>query len=205
MYLLFDFDGTICDSLDFYLDSYNSFLTKHNRHTLTRAQFRELGVLGVAKREHISYLQLFWYILLARRMIRRHIRELKPFGGIASAIDNLSKKHKLGIVTSNSRQNVEIFLEEHKMREYFQFIESQVGYRGKAKKISQTLARNSISPNNCCYIGDETRDVLAAKEVGIQSVAVGWGFENQKKLRKSQPSLFITKVNDLYKSVSRLS
>ncbi len=200
---IFDFDGTIADSLAVYLKLCNQYLKKSGRNTINTESFRALGVLNIAKAQKIPKWQLLFIILIGRRYVARNIHEIHPFPGIKAQIENLSKKHQLGIVTSNSRSNVKEFLHQNDMSQYFWFVESKANYFGKAKKLSQVVKKYNIKNTKCVYVGDETRDMLAAKQIGIGAVAVAWGFENSTILTNSQPDITITKVSHLSQKLSR--
>lgn len=47
------------------------------------------------------------------------------------------------------------------------------------------------------YVGDETRDVEAAKKVGVKVIAVTWGINSEKILRKQNPDYLIVKPKEL--------
>ncbi len=202
MVILFDFDGTIADSLTVYLAFYNQYLTKRGQETISKESFRSLGVLTLAKRHHIPKWQLFWMVLIGRQYAARHIHEVHPFPDIREQLEKLSKKHTLGIVTSNSKRNVVSFLQKNNMTPYFSFVESKISYFGKAQKLSQVIKKYNIKIEECVYVGDETRDMVAAKKVGIGAICVLWGFENDELLFKCQPDITITKVTYLSQKLS---
>ena len=79
---------------------------------------------------------------------------------------------KLGIMTSNSKENVTTFLELHGLKGIFDFVYSGRNIFGRHKIINRLLKNHKISKKNAVYIGDETRDIEAAKRVGIPVVAV---------------------------------
>ncbi|HLB58081.1 MAG TPA: HAD hydrolase-like protein, partial [Gammaproteobacteria bacterium] len=47
------------------------------------------------------------------------------------------------------------------------------------------------------YIGDETRDIQAAKKNHIYSIAVTWGFNNKKVLAAEKPDFLIDNPKEL--------
>jgi 2-phosphoglycolate phosphatase len=38
--------------------------------------------------------------------------------------------------------------------------------------------RLGLSPQSCCYLGDDLRDIQAARAAGMRPVAVGWGYHH---------------------------
>ena len=61
--------------------------------------------------------------------------------------------------------------------------------------------KNSSKPYY--YIGDEVRDIEAAKEAGINSVAVTWGFSDLAQLKKAKPFALITKPEQLLDIINK--
>lgn len=62
------------------------------------------------------------------------------------------------------------------------------------KKIIKEL---KINPGEVAYIGDEARDIEAAKKAGILAVAVTWGFEGEIPLRNEDPDYLLHKPKEL--------
>lgn len=79
------------------------------------------------------------------------------------------------------------------MRHLFSFIHAESTYFSKAYLIKKTLAKYQLDKSQAVYIGDETRDIDAAKKNHIISVAVTWGYNSEKTILKYEPS-FIAKI-----------
>lgn len=193
MLIIFDFDGTICDSLDAYLKVANEELGTN----FTKAQIRAKGTKQLAKEFGLSKIKMVRYILRARRKIKVLIPKLHTFKGLPQVLDKLRKNNELAIVTSNSKDNVKIFLEKEGMLDYFSEIDDSISYFGKDKKIRKVIKKLKYDADECVYIGDETRDIEAAKKAGIKSVAVTWGDENKSLLAKSRPEHIINTSKEL--------
>jgi phosphoglycolate phosphatase len=50
-------------------------------------------------------------------------------------------------------------------------------------------------------VGDETRDIDAAREAGVQCAAVTWGIHSRQVLQKHAPAAIIDKPEELSISV----
>jgi phosphoglycolate phosphatase len=68
---------------------------------------------------------------------------------------------------------------------------------GKNKIITNILKRRHLEKEETCYIGDEDRDIEAAKKAGVKSAAVTWGFNTKKRLASINPDFLITKPSDI--------
>jgi phosphoglycolate phosphatase len=64
---------------------------------------------------------------------------------------------------------------------------------GKARKIRSVLRRTGADPSRTILIGDEARDIDAARAAGIASGAVAWGYADVESLRARGPTeVFMT-------------
>lgn len=106
----------------------------------------------------------------------------------------------LGILTSNAVSNIERYLSHHQIRE-FDFIYGGSSLFGKARLLRKVMKSHNIAPQQACYIGDETRDIEAAKACNIRSVAVSWGFNSPEILAEYAPDYVIHHPIDLLEAI----
>ena len=132
-------------------------------------------------------------------------REMRPrFPGIKEALIELKHQgNKLVIITSNSKENVIVFLEKQEMQEVFDFIYSGTTF-GKSKVINKFLNQNNINPQQAIYVGDETRDIEAARKSNIRAIAVSWGFNSKELLAAQNPDFLIHQPNELIDVIGSL-
>lgn len=199
MNYIFDFDGTICDSFDLTLRVANEYLTKFKKQSIDPKKFRENGIEEIIKNYKLNKLQILLYVIKGRRELGKHISELKTFPSIAKVINELSVTNCLGIVSSNSKRNIDLFLKINNMENCFKFIISSPTIFDKAKKIRHAIKKYLLDKNETLYIGDEIRDINAAKKSGLKSVAVTWGFENKRLLESHKPDFLLNKPLELLK------
>lgn len=55
---------------------------------------------------------------------------------------------------------------------------------GKEAKFRTVLKRSGIAPQHAIAIGDEIRDIEAARRAGLVAAAVGWGYAHFDTLRR---------------------
>ena len=197
MNLIFDFDGTICDSLDALLGVINPVLKKLRKGILTKEEIREKGAARLLKEKGIPKFLLPIIVVYARHRLTQIIPNQKPFKDIKKVIQSLSTNNTLGIVTSNSTKNVNEFLQNNDMNEFFTFIYQSVNYLDKSTRISNALVNHNLKSKETYFIGDETRDINAAKLAGVKAIAVTWGVEGENLLKRSKPDKIVHKPKDL--------
>jgi HAD superfamily hydrolase (TIGR01509 family) len=129
--------------------------------------------------------------------LHSEVPNIQLFPGIKEVLLELKKRgFQLGIITSNSRENVWTSLEKNGLQDTFTFIYSGSTF-GKHKVINKWLRIENINPEQVVYVGDEIRDIDAAKKTGIKVIAVGWGFNSQEALAAHNPDFLIERPHEL--------
>jgi phosphoglycolate phosphatase len=196
--IIFDFDGTIADSRDYFIN----FIAKEaDLYPLVKDQqdkLHGLPLIAIARALGFSWWQMPNLYFKGRREMDKAIRDLKPFKGIGDVIRKLhSEGHELFIVSSNSVRNIHIFLKHNHLQEYFVEIYGGVEMFGKAAMLHQLLRENNLKIEQAIAVGDETRDIEAAKAVGMRAVAVTWGFARESDLKAIRPNAMIDTPTEL--------
>lgn len=74
------------------------------------------------------------------------------------------------------------------MYKHFLQIYGGVGVFGKGPALRQLLRDQNFDVTQAVYVGDELRDVEAAKSIGMRVVAVSWGFASRQNLEAAKPT-----------------
>lgn len=198
--LIFDFDGTIADTLVVALKILNELGHDFDLPYVDRAQFIELKqktVPELMQLSGLSWFQLPRFIKKARKRFQAHLDEVQPVAGMPQVLQQLkSSGQRMGILTSNTQEGVKAFLEAHNLR-HFEFIHAPDSLFGKAKVMRKILSHEALKPEEVIMIGDELRDIEAAQKVGVDSVGVTWGFNTPEVLRKGEPQHLISQPRQL--------
>lgn len=197
--IIFDFDGTIADSFDYVL-GFLSSRTKMTRSLSEREKnvFRGISMSLIARRMKIPLWQLPVLFLVGRLAMKTRMHFVKPHTGLTEVVRDLhSDGHKLYIVSSNSAQNIRLFLKLQGLDEEFIKIYGNVGLLGKKRKLKKMRRRNRLRLQNTFYIGDEAKDIKAAKKAKLRAVAVTWGYSNRENLRAEKPDYIISNPSEL--------
>lgn len=198
--LLFDFDGTIADNLKTLFTIVNDLSDEFGYKKILDSEiekYRNKNLQQSFKEIGISYLKLPFFTKRVREELNKEMGNIKPVEGIKEVLLELKKKKfRLGIITTNTKENIKIFLEKNNLA-LFDFIYSGSSIFGKAKVLGKLLKKLNLKPEDTIYIGDETRDIEAAKKSKIKITSVGWGFNSQKILQKYSPDYFVREPKDL--------
>jgi phosphoglycolate phosphatase len=115
--------------------------------------------------------------------------DVKPIPGMHEALEQLHQDGwTLMVISSNSRQNVVDYLIKHQMDQYFDRVYGGVGIFGKTMALRKVIKQNKLDRKTCFYIGDEARDIQAARKTRIGSVAVSWGYNDVSLLKAEKPT-----------------
>lgn len=197
--VIFDFDGTIGDSFGLIVDIFHHITKREER--LTDKQMTELRgypLAVIAKRLKVPWYRIPWLLARGRLLMGKRMHEVPLFPGMGKTIEQLhAEGHDLFIVSSNSGRNVRKFLKQHHLYKYFTEVKGNAGLFGKSHAISKLCRSNSVRISDAVYIGDETRDVIATKAIGMRIIAVGWGFADDDFLKKLHPTAFADKPHDI--------
>lgn len=207
-YIIFDFDGTIADTIDLAMHIFNKVAKEFNCEPIKekdRDLIRSKRPQELLKSFGVTRLQLTSIILRLRKEMSYAIPNMKIVAGINNALREINNSEfRLGILTSNSRDNVKAFLENNDLIDIFEFIYSEKNFFGKKKIINRMLNHEQISKRNVIYVGDETRDIEASKKAGIPVIAVTWGLNDREILAMAQPDQIIDSPDNLLACIKQI-
>lgn len=198
--IIFDFDGTLADTIDVLLSITNRLSVEFGFKSATKEELAQLSNLTPWQILTYSGISMFKLPLLIRTLkseLRNEIPNIQLFPGIKEVLLALKNQgFTLGIITSNSRENVGLTMKNNGLEGVFDFIDSATTF-GKHKIIYRWLRRANFNPEQVVYVGDEIRDIEAAKRTGIKVIAVSWGFNSQSALAAYYPDFLIEHPQEL--------
>jgi len=190
--LIFDFDGTLADSFDFV----TSFLAEKAGKEMTPEMRRRLGGMsmrGMARELEIPKRRFLSLFVGGRRAMGRRMEEIKPVPGIEDMLRDLQDGddgYKFLVLSSNRKKNVQLFLKNNNLGQYFSDVKGNASLLGKARGLRAMLQRNGLEPEDCVYIGDEVGDLKAAHNVGVIAVGAAFpeGYNSEEMLAAEHPA-----------------
>ncbi|MBU3978627.1 HAD-IA family hydrolase [Patescibacteria group bacterium] len=198
--IIFDFDGTLADTIPISINILKNLASKYYHKTIDEKLIKKLrnkSIPEIFKELDISIIKLPFIARKARKELNKEIANLKPIKGISEILNQLKKqKIILGIVSSNSKESIIKFLEVNNLN-IFNFIYTNSRIFGKANNLKRLLRRNKWNIENTIYIGDEIRDIEAAKKTGIKIISVAWGVNSLKKLAQYHPDILVKSPQEL--------
>lgn len=204
--VLFDFDGTIADSLREVVIILNKISDEFGFSMISLKEVEKLRGKDYSyflKNYNLKILKIPLILSKVKNELEKNIVRIKLQKDIKNVFLRLKKLgFKLGILTSNSRKNVRAFLKRNKIN-FFDYIYTEKSLFGKARRLKNFSKKYKISPEKVVYVGDEVRDIKAARQAGIKIFAVSWGYHNKDILLKYKPDLLIEKPMDIVKILEK--
>jgi phosphoglycolate phosphatase len=198
--LIFDFDGTIADTLQVVVRIVNEIGPEFGLPPVSSDEFIGLKNKSVGELldlANISWTQLPLVIKRARDRFTHHMDAVSPIATMPEVLRAIHEKgYMTGILTSNTKENVKEFIRVHDI-EVFTFVRAPRSLFGKSRAIKDILKYNGFDPKDAVMIGDEVRDVEAAQKAKIDSIAVSWGFNSVELLSKAGPTKLIQQPHSL--------
>lgn len=202
--VIFDFDGTLADSGDWFLSIADDVAERFRFRRVAQEEIE--GLRGHTTREVIRYLGIpRWKLpIIARHLHKRLASEthkISLFDGIESMLATLQAAGvRLALVTSNAEDNARAILGPTNMARFEQ-IECGASLFGKAPRYRRVLKHTGLSAVDVLSVGDETRDITAARKVGIDAAAVLWGYARRDVLTALTPALTFESPADVITAV----
>ena len=198
--VIFDFDGTLSDSGDWFLSVVDQLARRFRFRTVKPDEIEMLR--HRSSREVIEFLGIArWKMPLIarhlRKLIGRNAHQIELFPGTPDLLERLADTGvKIALVTSNSESNARKILgDAHAAR--IDCFACGSSLFGKAPKFRRVLRKMGVTAGAALASGDETRDIDAAREVGMRAGAVLWGYASEKALTDHAPDTLFRGPQDI--------
>ena len=188
---IFDFDGTLFNTVDDVIINFNRALKANGFPTLTREEYIER--LGGNIDEIVSLILNDRNTPENIELIKREYGKLyadskkensKPFPDVLDLLMDLERKDVLIAINSNrTTPSIKQFVEKYLPDIDFLEIEGHnLDYPSKPSPfgVNRIIEKAGVSLDEAIYIGDSKTDIKTAQNAGIDCVIVKWGYGNQK-------------------------
>jgi phosphoglycolate phosphatase-like HAD superfamily hydrolase len=185
--IVWDFDGTLADSLEVSVRTYNALAPRFGcKPVADVAAARGLNTTTLLKQHGVTLFKL------------PRMTAIRLFPGVPEVLRDLRGRGlRLGVLSSNAKPNILACLDANGVADVFEFVVGYPRLFGKAKALRRLLKTTAVPRDRALYVGDEARDVAAAREVGVDIAAVGWGFHTAAVLAAEGPTHFVADPSGL--------
>ena len=210
--VLFDFDGTVFDTVEGITKSIQYALRKHGRD----AELEDLRcfagpplvdkfmeVYGVSKEEAEQLVKDF-----RERYVPIGVYESGPFPGIRELLEALRRAgKKVAVATSKPQPLAELLLERAGLRELFDVVVGSgggVNNDAKWQIVTRAMELSGSKPENCVLVGDTRYDVEGAQNCGIPCIGVRWGYAAEGELEAAGAVMVVETMEEVVSMLSVL-
>lgn len=204
--VVFDFDGTLCDtgvgvkkSAKYALDAFG----------IKAPEWEELDFF-IGPPLLVTFQERFnQSVTDAEKLVKKYrerytnigLYESEFYDGIPQLIKDLkSQGFKLGIASSKPINYIEELLIKADLQSYFDYI-SAVSFNAdcesKQSILERCLNELGVEPSEAIMVGDRFYDIDGARGAGVDSVGVLWGFGSKFELIESGATYVVDKIQDI--------
>jgi phosphoglycolate phosphatase len=200
---IFDFDGTLADSLPWFFASLDETADHFGLDRIDMSRMdalRELSSRDALKLIGVPMLKLPAISIYIRDRFAEHMADIQLFAGAADMLAALHEGGvKLAMVSSNAEPNVRHVL--GKASNLIDHYACGSSLWGKADKFRSVLRALKQSPARTIGIGDEIRDIDAARKTGLSAGAVTFGYNSRRALEGHAPDFLFDDYEALQRAV----
>lgn len=212
-YIIFDFDGTIINTNDVILASWNETFNHYLGHSFSDSEiawtFGE--TLEYTVKQRITQDDWQGVIDYYQEYQRQRCNELVTlFDGIKEMLDSLqSAGYRMAIATSRLKDSFNMYMDKFGLWNYFEVVitkEDVINNKPDPESLNVTLNKLGAKPDEAVMLGDTRFDIGCAANAGVDSILIGWNpLVDLKRLEKEGyiPTHYIKKPEELLQLLNK--
>lgn len=204
-HVIFDFDGTIADSMDVAVQLINQAAEKYNYRPIKGEDIEKLRRMPMLERFKAFNVSPYHIPRIGLEITRNYAKKLgsiKIFDGMREVILTLKERGlMLSIISSNSNHNIRRFLAANDLN-VFDHIYCAKNLFGKERTISNMIKKLHLKRSEIIYVGDEHRDIMACQANHIKVIAVTWGLDTVEMLSSARPDYIVNQPHEILDIIS---
>lgn len=198
--VIFDLDGTLVDSFPWFLRNINDTADKFGFRRVPDeeiASLRRAGLREIFERLEVPHRKLPAIVRHMRRLKAEQAASIALFPGVAAMLRTLANAGlRLAVVSSDREANARRQLGADTAALFASF-DCGASLFGKAAKFRRAVRRAGVPASDAVAIGDEIRDIEAARAAGIACAAVTWGYSAPDALLAHKPDMAFEHMEDI--------
>ncbi len=214
MIVIFDWDGTLCDSVDGIVSAMQAAAVELQTRPPAAPAVRDIVGLGLPE----AMIRLFpehtedWRRSIAEAYSRHYINATagpaRLFGGARDALDALrSAGFELAVATGKSRRGLDRVLASIAMSDYFDTTRcaDETASKPDPLMLEEILSERGKRAGDALMVGDSEYDLEMAARAGIPSIGVSFGVHSPERLSRHAPLAVIDRLADLPGLVTQMT
>ncbi|MCI3922729.1 HAD-IA family hydrolase [Paenibacillus sp. TRM 82003] len=199
--VVFDFDGTLADTRDVFVDLYNELAAERGYAPVQPEELGRISRMSIAERCRRLGVPLVRVPALQALALKRFAERMDAIG-LFAGIPELLRELKgrglpAGVLSSNDPASIREVLRRNGLASLFASIAPSSSLFGKDQALRKILKAEKLRPEEMLYVGDELRDVEACRKAGVPVAAATWGFDDAALLREAGPTFVAEQPMDI--------
>lgn len=181
--VLFDLDGTLIDSVDLIIDSYQHTFRTHGLRAHSREEILAgigtplrtvFGALGASAEEMATWIATYREFNLAH-----HDARVRAYPGAVEMVRALhAGGRRLGLVTSKNRAGALrglALVGLHEVMEVIVGADDVEHPKPHPEPVQRALTTLGVSTEGAIFIGDSVHDLHSGRAAGVTTMGITWG------------------------------
>ncbi|MDN3956500.1 pyrophosphatase PpaX [Sporolactobacillus laevolacticus] len=201
--VLFDLDGTLIDTNNLILTSFQYTLDRYFPGKFTREDL--IPFIGESLEESFgSVSRTLTHEMVAvyrEHNSRYHDKLVKEFPQVRETLIELKAEGcALGVVSTKKRDMVERGLNLMHMSDFFETVvtsDDVTRLKPDPEPVEKAMSALSAQKDSTIMVGDSPADILAGENAHVLTAAVGWSLKGRSMLERLNPDYLLNSMNDL--------
>ncbi len=195
--VLFDLDGTLVDSVSAIIDTINEVAVLEGyKQIASREEIRKFSSIELLRFIGVPVYKFPFLMRTYRSCFLKRISRLHIYPDLMPVIESLSLRAVLGVISSNDTDVINTILKNQGVDGLFTHIKGG-SFFTKSRHINKIRKLEGLAKERVVYVGDETRDIMAARRAGVISCAVTWGMQSEEVLLHAKPHMIAATPKEL--------
>lgn len=198
--VIFDFDGTLADSADWFFGMMNGVARRYGFREIDdteREDLRNRSSRDIIRALGVPMWKLPMIAAHMRGLVREHADRIPLFPWVPSCLGQIADADVKVVIASSNAADTIVRILGPGPASCVATVSGGASLFGKAAKFRELLRQFDLGAGDVVSVGDEVRDIEAAREVGISSIAVTWGLATKSALANARPTEMVDDPDDL--------
>lgn len=205
--ILFDLDGTLLDTNELIMQSFEKLLETHYPGKYTRTEI--LPFLGPTLAETFNKMDPSKTEAMIQEYrewnMANHDRLVAEFDGVTEVLSTLANHGiRMAIVSTKRNDMVRMGLDLIGITQLFEVIiglDDVQRPKPDPEPLLLAMDRLNASKEEVLMVGDNFHDIEGGKNAGVRTAAVAWSAKGPEFLSTFNPDYMLTHISDLYEIV----
>jgi len=210
--VLFDLDGTLADTAPDLAAAVNQMRKQRNLELAPYAGLRphaSAGARGLLAAGFGIMPEDTGYEAMRIEFLDNYERAIckrsSLFAGVAELLAMIAERNMpWGIVTNKAARFTQPLIPLLGLQQAHCVISGDTTPYSKPhpEPLLEAARQLQVAPQDCCYVGDDIRDIQAAQAAGMHSIAAGWGYCGQTEPAQWNADLLLHKPQELFRFIT---